>query len=265
MESKYVGVHLPAGCTVSVGDSVADLQDVGVLPIDTDSNLEITYDKINIQGSKKETVLNYVKNMAAKATTELYQIRMDVINKLTGGVMTVTPVAGDPVVGVVQSIAAGWSIGRLYLLSGQNSNGTKQTLASVKSGATVLVSGTDYVQGSDASGKWGIIMISDADAPTGTAIDVTYGYTPAASMSVQMGAPVVEITPRIVRFLKMQDGKKYQVTLYSALLDGSLKLSFPGADADKPASLPVTISGMLDPDRAEGSQLLDIVDEIGVE
>jgi len=265
MESKYVGVHLPAGCTLYVGDSIESLVDVGVLPIDTDSSLEITYDKISIQGSKKEQVIHYVKNMAAKATTELYQIRMSVINKLTGGVMTVTPVAGDPVAGAVQSIAAGWKVGRLYILSGQNSDGTKQTLASVKSGATVLVAGTDYVQASDASGKWGFIMITDATAPTGTALDATYGYTPAASMNVQMGAPVAEITPRIVRFLKMQDGKKYQVTLYSALLDGSLKLSFPGADADKPASLPITISGSLDPERASGSQLLDIVDEIGVE
>jgi len=262
---NYAGIHLPAGCTMSVGSSVEALEDVGVIPMDTDSNLEISYDKLLVQGSKREKVVNYVKNMVAKASTELYQIRMDVINKLTGGVMTVTPVAGDPVAGAVHTIASGWALGKLYLLSGQNSNGAKQTITSVKYGETVLVEGTDYVQGMDASGKWGILMISSATAPTLGQIDITYGHTPAASMKVEMGAPVVEITPKIVRFSKTQNGKLFQVTLFSALMDSGLKLSFPGSDADKPVSIPVTISGELDTSRASGSQLLDIIDEIGVE
>lgn len=263
--SNYAGIHLPAGCTVSVGDSVDALEDVGVIPIDVDSNLEITYDKIKVQGSKRETVLDYVKNMAAKASTELYQIRMSVINKLTGGVMTVTPIAGDPVAGATQAIASGWTLGKLYVLNGQQASGSKQTITSVKYGATVLVEGTDYVQGMDAAGKWGILMISSATAPTLGQIDIVYGYTPAASMKVEMGAPTVEITPKIVRFSKLQNGKLFQVTLFSALMDSGLKLSFPGSDADKPVSLPVTIEGMLDSSRASGSQLLDIIDEIGVE
>lgn len=172
---------------------------------------------------------------------------------------------GDPVAGAVQPIASGWVLNKLYILSGQNANGAKQTITSVKYGETVLVAGTDYVQGLDASGKWGILMISSATAPTLGQIDVTYGYTPAASMRVEMGAPVATISPKIIRFVKEQNGKKYQVTLFSALMDGGLKVSFPGANADKPVSIPVTINGKLDTSRASGSQLLDIVDEIGVE
>lgn len=265
MSNNYAGVHLPAGCTMYVGDSVDALEDVGVIPMDTDSNIEITYDKVEVQGSKREDVLIYVKNMAAKAATELYQIRMSVINKLTGGVMTVTPIAGDPVAGALQTISSGWVLNKLYILSGQNANGTKQTITSVKYGETVLVAGTDYVQGLDASGKWGIMMISSATAPTLGQLTVTYGYTPSASMKVEMGAPVATISPKIIRFVKEQNGKKYQVTLFSALMDGGLKVSFPGANADKPVSIPVTINGKLDTSRASGAQLLDIVDEIGVE
>jgi hypothetical protein len=83
-------------------------------------------------------------------------------------------------------------------------------------------------------------------------------------MKATMGSATTSITPKIVRFLLMQNGKKFQVTLFSAIMDGGIKLSFPGVDNDKPATLPISIEGSLDPERAEGSQLLDIIDEIGV-
>lgn len=267
MSTSYAGIHLPSGCSVSVGDSVASLQDVGVIPMETDSNIEISYEKRKIQGSMREKVKTYVTNMKAKAMTELYQIRMDVLRKLTGGAMTVANVAGTAVAGEAYTIAAGWKAGQLNVLPKQNSSGEAQTIASVvASSSGNLMVNDDYFVARDAAGAWGIVLKIDGTNSVATteSVVITYGYTPAAHIKVEMGSSVVEITPKIVRFSKMQDGKMFQVTLYSASMSNGIKLSFPGADSEKPASIPVEIEGELDTSRTNGDQLLEIIDEIGV-
>ena len=32
LKSEYVGVHIPCGCTISVGDNEDSLVDIGVIP-----------------------------------------------------------------------------------------------------------------------------------------------------------------------------------------------------------------------------------------
>lgn len=260
----YAGVHIPGGCTVFVGDDEASLLDIGVIPIDTDTNIEITYDKVKIQGSKRELISSYVKNMKAKASTEIYQIRLDIINKLTGGVMNLNSIAGSLVSDENFTVKPGWNKGQLYILPGQNSNGSKQSITSIIAGSKTLVEDEDYIQSKDASGRWGVIVLADSAALTTSNLNIVYSYTPSTAIKASMGSSIASITPKVVRFLLMQEGKKFQVTLFAALMEGGIKLSFPGVDNDKPASLPISIEGDLDPNRAEGSQLLDIIDEIGV-
>lgn len=263
MSSQYSAIHIPAGCDVSVGDSVDSLENVGVIPMDTDSNIEITYDISNIQGSKKEQVLKFVRNMRATASTELYQIRMPVINKLAGGVMNVQSVAGSAVSGQTHTIDAGFEKGRLYILPGQNASGAAQSITNVKQGSSALAA-ADYTLAKDASGRWGIILTTAGSADITKNVVVTYGYTPAAHYKVTMGDTAVDITKKIVRFSKTVDGKLFQVTLYSAAMSNGIKLSFPGADEENPVRIPIELEGDLDTSRARGDQLLEIIDEIGV-
>ncbi len=262
--SYYAGVHIPGGCTVFVGDDEASLVDIGVIPIETDTNIEITYDKVKIQGSKRELISSYVKNMKAKAATEIYQIRLDIINKLTGGVMNLNPISGSIINDENFTVKPGWDKGQLYILPGQNSNGNKQAITSIIAGSKTLAEGTDYIQSKDASGRWGIVVLAASTALSTANLNITYSYTPATAIKASMGSANVSISPKVVRFLLMQEGKKFQVTLFAALMEGGIKLSFPGVDNDKPATLPISIEGDLDSNRAEGSQLLDIIDEIGV-
>lgn len=263
MSSQYSAIHIPAGCDVSVGDSVDSLENVGVIPMDTDSNIEITYDISNIQGSKKEQVLKFVRNMRATASTELYQIRMPVINKLAGGVMNVQSVAGSAVSGQTHTIDAGFEKGRLYILPGQNASGAAQSITNVKQGSSALAA-ADYTLAKDASGRWGIILTTAGSADITKNVVVTYGYTPAAHYKVTMGDTAVDITKKIVRFSKTVDGKLFQVTLYSAAMSNGIRLSFPGADEENPVRIPIELEGDLDTSRARGDQLLEIIDEIGV-
>lgn len=263
MSSQYSAIHIPAGCDVEVGDSVDSLENVGVIPMDTDSSIEITYDRSVVQGSKKEQVLTSIRNMKASAKTELYQIRLDVINKLAGDVMNVTAVPGTAVTGRTHSIQAGFEKGRLYILPGQNADGSAVTVASVKQGSTSLAA-ADWTLAKDQSGRCGVILTSAGAADATKAVTVTYGYTPAAHYKVTMGAATVDIRKRMVRFSKRVDGKLFQVTLYSAAMSNGITLSFPGADEENPVRIPIEMEGSLDTSRASGDQLLEIIDEIGV-
>lgn len=264
MSREYDSIHIPAGCDVEVGDSVDSLENVGVIPMDTDSNIEISYEISVVQGSKKEQVVRRVRNMTANASTELYQIRLPIINKLAGGVMNITSVPGTAVSGATHTIASGFEKGRLYILSGQNASGAAPTVTTVKQGTTSLAA-ADYVLAKDASGRYGIILTTAGAADVSKAVVVTYTYTPDAHYKVTMGASSVDIVKKVVRFSKTVDGKLFQVTLYSAAMSNGITLSFPGADEENPVRIPIELEGNLDVSRASGDQLLEIIDEIGVD
>jgi len=152
---NYGSVHIPAGCTVKIGDTVPTLADLGVLKGDT--SIGITYDKVKVQGSKAETLIDYVKNMKAEATFELYQLHLPNIEKLLDGALTVTPTPGTPLTDQGEVIAAGnWEYDRFYPLEHQMGAGTvptinrvagsvdttlELTLATVLAGHTVTING----------------------------------------------------------------------------------------------------------------------------
>ena len=131
MKSEYAGIHIPAGCTMYAGETVDSLVDLGVIPDDVDSQIEITYDVSRVQGSKGETVLESIRNMVAKATTELYQINLEHINMLVGGVMNVTKTAASKVSDEEHVIAKGWAKGALLPLPGRNADGSALVLLMV--------------------------------------------------------------------------------------------------------------------------------------
>lgn len=259
LKTNYAGIHIPAGCTVSVGETVESLIDLGVIPEETDSNITITYDTTKVQGSKLEQVVNYVRNMTAKGTSALYQVNLENLNKLSGGIMNITKSAGAIVTGDTHVISAPVKQ-VLYMLPGQNANKAAPTITKVMRGSTEIAADTGYVLSKDSAGNWGIMFLTI----TGTTdITITYSYTPAAYTKATMGDAALSINPKVVRFEKEVNGKKFSVTLYSAIMTNGLSLSFPAASNENIPSIPIEIEGSLDVSRASGDQLLEIIDEIG--
>ena len=263
LKSEYVGVHIPCGCTISIGDTEDSLVDIGVIPEETDTTLSITYEVQTVMGSKREKVLEYVRNMAAEGTSAIYQVNLKILNSLFGGVMDIEESKGAQVSDATHKIAKGYAKETVYTLPGQNADGTAQTISKVNDGTTDLSEGVDYAQVKSADGRWGIMLLSGATATE--ELTVTYTYTPAAYVDAYMGDSVRQITSKIIRFSKEYGGKKFWVDLYSAKATNGLQIGFPASSADTPMSIPLTITGELDTTRASGRQLLRIHDEIGVE
>lgn len=123
----FGSVHIPAGCTVKVGDTVPGLADLGVLK--GDASIGITYDKLKVMGSKAETLIDYIKNMKAEATFELYQPHLPNIEKLLDGAVTVTPTAGGALTNQPEIIPVGsWEYDRFYPLEHQMATGLVPTI-----------------------------------------------------------------------------------------------------------------------------------------
>lgn len=262
IRSEYAGVHIPCGCTILIGDSEDSLEDIGVIPEDTETTLNITYEVQNVMGSKREKVIEYVRNMQAEGTSAIYQIRLDVLNKLFGGVMDIETSAGTNVPSATHVIAKGYRKGMVYTLPGQNASGEAQTISKVNDGTEDLTEDVDYVQAQAPDGRWGIMLLSAATATE--ALTVTYSYTPAAYTDTYMGDSVRQISSKMIRFYKEYGGKKFWVDLFSAKATNGLQIGFSASSADTPTSIPLTITGELDTSRADGRQLLRIHDEIGV-
>ncbi len=128
----YGSVHIPAGCTVKVGDTVPGLVDLGVLK--GDAQIVIAYDKVKVLGNKAEVLLDFVKNMKATATFEMYQLYLPNIAKLLDGVATLTAIAGVLVAGAVQVVANGsWGYNDFILIEHQNGSGAAITVRKFRS------------------------------------------------------------------------------------------------------------------------------------
>lgn len=261
MATNYSSVHIPVGCEVLVGENESSLESLGVLTEDS-TELEISYDIKKVQGSRLETVAYWISNEKVKGSFSLYELKLDRISRLAGGIMNITNSQGTFVSGETFTIPV-LEKSKVYMIPGQNSSGEKQTLTSVKQGSKTLADITDYVQVRTANGDWGIMVLA-ASTATSAAVTITYSYTPVAFVKATMGDLNTEITTNVIRFLKIMNGKKFQATIHKAVMTNGIKLSFPPASSDNIPSLPVEIAGELDHTRIKGDQLIEIIDELGV-
>lgn len=190
---SYGSVHIPAGCTVKIGDSVLGLTDLGVLK--GDASIGITYDKVKVQGSKAETLIDFIKNMKVAATFELYQLYLPNIEKLFDGAVTVTPTAGTPLTNQPEEIAVGWLFDRVIPLEHQMGTGAaptinrvagsvdttlELTLATVVAGHTVTINGLIFTAAAATDPalrefEVGVADADDAIALTSVINNATYG------------------------------------------------------------------------------------------
>lgn len=262
--STYTGVHIPNGCTVSIGDSTGSLTEVGVL--DGDATIELQYDMVEYLGNQAEDVLTYVKNMRANASFNLVQFQTSIIAEVMGGIGSTSTVNGDPVSGAEQTIDSGWEAEQAILLEGQNGDGSKPTMNSVTGSTSGAGTVDDDYFLTKQNGKWYIVLRTDGTASfeTTETITVDYDYTPAESNTITFGSSSVEMTPKVVRFELDNDGSKFRATLYAAKNENGITLAFPSAQNDNPATYPVSMVGRLDTSRSDKDQLIEIYDEIGV-
>lgn len=270
MASTYGSVHVPAGCTVKIGDTIGGLATVGVLK--GDSTIVVSYDLIKVRGSKAETVLDYIKNMAAEATFELYQLYLPNIVKFLDGAAEVTSVAASIVNDYAQvTIADEFDYNEFIVGDKQNGDGGRLMIDATDeptcSGATdgALVFDTDFSAVVDEEGKWGIIILDTATVTTMDQVwTITYDYTPAASKTLKMGAASAELTAKIVEFELENDGAVWRARLFSVTNEAGLTLGFPDSDTDDLSTMPIVLKGGLDTSKASGEQLIEIYDEIGL-
>ncbi len=261
--ARYEAIHIPSGSVVRIGDDVAAMIELGVLSGDSSAN--ISYDSVSVVGSQDEDVMVYVKNMRVEVSFTLMQLMTANIQRLLDGVATMVTTSGNPVIGAQQTIPAGWVENRMIRIARQNADGSKPTISSVVAGGPGTEN-DDYFVVQAADGTWYIMLRTDGTGLflTSQEVTVTYDYTPAASNTLRMGSRSAELKPKIVEVEKIVQGKKFRVRLWSARNEGGLELSFPAANSDDPATLPVTVTGKLDTNRVDGEQLIDIYDEIGV-
>jgi hypothetical protein len=262
----YDSVHIPAGSIVRVGDSVGSMTALG--EIEGESSIAVSYDRQQVVSSTGTTVKDFVKNMTATASFNLMQLYLPNVQKLMDGVATVAYVAGSLVSGAEQVIASGWAANQLVRLEGQNGSGAAPTINSVSgssSGAGAADDDYTLVKGTD--GLWYIALRTDGTATfaTSEAVTIDYDYTPAASRSLKMGSKSAELTPKIVEFEKTIGGKIFRVRLWSAVNVNGITIAFPPSDNDSVATIPMELQGSIDTSKADGEQLLDIYDEIGVD
>lgn len=266
----YGSVHVPAGCTFKIGDTVGGLATLGVLK--GDSTIEITYDLIEALGSKAEELISYAKNMRAVANCVLYQLHLPNFDKIMGGLTVTTPQAGVIVDDHVQLVPSGtwkWNV----FIQANKQNGDKSLLQIDATGVPTvsgsvdgaLVADTDFSMVQDEEGEWGIIIMDSATVTTeAQELTYTYDYTPNASNTLVMGSPVGTMTAKIVEFSKTIAAKVFRARLWSAKNEAGMVLAFPDSINDEPASMPVALSGRLDAGKADGAQLIEIYDEIGL-
>jgi hypothetical protein len=263
--SAFGSVHIPAGCTVKVGDTIGTLIDMGVLK--GDCTIEVSYDKVRVQGSKAETLTDYVKNMKATASFTLYQINMTNLQEMLDGIATVTATAGAPVTNFQQFAASGgWAYLGFIPFEHQNATGVVPTnITVIGSVDGSLVADTDYFVVKDENGAWGVYVKDTATVTTlAQILTIEYDYTPAASYTLKMGAASDELTAKVVEFSKTIDTKVFRARLWSATNESGFTLAFPDSASDEPASMPMTLSGDLDTTKTTGEQLIEVYDEIGL-
>jgi len=260
----YGSVHIPVGCTVSVGDTTGTLVNMGVLK--GDASIEIKYDRVKVQGNKAEALVDYIKNMVATASFTLYQLFLNNLQELLDGVSTVTPAAGAPVVDHHQYIAPStWAYLDFMPFENQQAAGTVPTGITLTGSIDGLLTvDSDYFVIKE-NGIWGLYVKDTVPVTTLVQqLDMKYSYTPAASITFKMGAASATLTPKIVQFSKTINGLVYRARLWSAVNEGGFSLAFPDSASDDPASMAITLSGAIDTTRASGDQLIEIYDELGL-
>lgn len=211
---------------------------------------------------------------------------VEVIEKISGGIFSVTTTAASPNAAIPdQVIAAGWADNTIYNIVAQTSASDSSALklssqpiftaVTLDLGGTpeVLAEDTEYTVFADpnSSSGWSMSLISGAmstGSPTTFAVTLEYDTnTPVASQTLNAGASTVILNPMEYRFKHTdENGKIRQLDLHSVDPNsGFMSFNYKGANEDGLEEIPVTYMAKLDSTLTSGQQLMSFLFEDGAQ
>jgi len=267
-------LEFPDGARVSVKESgAATWTDIGALNSAVNFTLNWTENQI-VTANAGRTALQ-VRDMLIDGSFTLINLEPDAIQKLSGGLFTVTTTAASPVSDIAdQTIAAGWEENTLYDLEldstaeGSIRTSSQPTLTSVTLDPDdvneALTEDSDYfvVANPNSPSGWSIQFITaniSAADPTTLEIVVDYGSnTPIASTTITGGNSTKELEAYALKaeHFNSEGNVDRSFEIYSSNpQSGGFQFNFKGANEDGLEEMPITFRGDLDTDRADGAQL----------
>ena len=229
---------------VQVGDNFGSLTDIGALrnPVFTSlvGNQAIEFD--NVDDLKK-----FVDGDKVQVTFDLAEINLTHLATLDAGLVTLSTVAGSPLVSQLEVIASGdWSYDQTYVLANQNDDGTVPTINSVTGGTDgALVLDTDYFV-VKVDGKWAIHITDSATVTTeAQAVTVDSDYTPSASKKLVWANSGTK-TNKVVRFVNTdENGNEFRIDVNEATNFIAQTIDFAGDSEEDVAILPIQLEGTI--------------------
>lgn len=267
-------IEFPDGARVSVKESGGTTwTDIGALNSPVNFTLNWTENQI-VTANAGRTALQ-VRDMLIDGSFTLINLEPDAIQKLSGGLFTLTETEGSAVTDIDdQTIAEGWAESVLYDLvldstaEGEIRTTSAPTLTSVTldpdGTSEALTEDEDYfvVANPNSSSGWSISFVTDniaAGSPTDLEIVIVYGSnTPIASTTITGGNSTKELEAYALKaeHYNSSDVVDRSFEIYSANpQSGGFQFNFKGANEDGLEEMPITFRGDLDTDRADGAQL----------
>jgi hypothetical protein len=255
----------PDGVAMAVStDDGLSYEDIGTLA----AGVVVThnYDKIEVESGNKGKPISRAKNETiALAPSALWTWDLNAIQKLSSGMFTFTQVPGTPVAGATQTASSGtWSYNDFIRIENQNYDASAITVNSVTGGTDgPLVSGTDYFEGTNEKGEYGIFIIDSATVTTETQdMVINYDYTPSTGQRITSGTSSLPLERFIVRLRHYTDDAltTYDIEcfVYGVDTDSGLSFNFKGANEDGLSEVTVALTGNVDTARPDGAGLIDL-------
>ena len=243
---------------LEIGKSLDSLVDVGAL-----TGVHFTHDlgdKVTINSDNAGVILERAGKQTAKIEANLMEINLDTLAVYMGGVSKLERVDGtQQIVTNEEHTLKGTTFIRLNKPMG---NGTEVTIDSVKKkNGPAAVKDTDYIVALDADGYTCIARKSSSTVLTdGSAIQVSYKYTPAAYKKLGFGG-LKKLDANVARITNFDSkGRAFSITVYKATADTGIKIEFKADDADETNVVPIALVGTEDTSRTAGDQLFVIED-----
>ncbi len=226
---------------VEIGDNFSSLVDIGALrkPVITSlaENQAIKFD--NVEDLKK-----FVNGKMVQMGFDLCEINLTNLAKLDAGLVTLSTVAGTPVVVTAEAKGTGWTQGQPIKLTNKNGANTVVASIAVKANGSALVLNTDYrvFVGDGVNGELGYTFITPITTQT-LAITVDYTYTPNARKKIVFSDSGTK-TLKVMRISNTdENGKVFKIDIENATNFAPIAITFAGDDADDVAVLPILFTG----------------------
>lgn len=270
-------VYFPDGAKVSVKESGASVfTDVGAINSAVTNTLNWEENQVNTANAG--LLAKQIRNMTMEGGFTLINLDPNGVQKLSGGFLTVTDVAGTPFIDAPdQTVLSGaWSDVTPIQLAPTTAAGvavraTALALTSVTGSVDgALVANDDYtlIEDSNSYSGWSIVPNTAGTNLTTVVQDLTIDYgsiTPVDSTVVSGGASTFVLQSAAIRITHTDDnGKIRQLDLYAVDANsGGFQFNFKGANEDGVEEMPLTFTARLDTSRTSGDQLFSWTVEDG--